>query len=135
MKRRFRPPAGLSSSTNLNFLRAAPGSSSPGTAALHWGAPVAAGAPGRRHWVPVLGSDAAAYSGYVDFYLVAVALFAVLIWSFRYLWLYVPIALDYRADSFLKRIPGFIGSFRLIGLWMLCFMPVLFLLFVMSSLN
>lgn len=53
----------------------------------------------------------------------AIALAAGMMWGFRLLWIYIPIALDYPPGLFLKRIEGFKISFNMLGLWILCMMP------------
>jgi hypothetical protein len=54
-------------------------------------------------------------------------------WAFRLLWLYVPAALDYPLDDFLKRIRGYGTSFYLLGLWLLCFVPLAMVLLFVSK--
>lgn len=49
------------------------------------------------------------------------------IWSFRFMWLNVPVALGFSMQSYLKAIDGFAGSFRLIGLWFVISVPIFFI--------
>lgn len=55
--------------------------------------------------------------------LVAIALAVITIWSFRLFWIYIPVALDYPVDVFLKKIEGFRISFNMLALWVLCLLP------------
>lgn len=45
------------------------------------------------------------------------------IWAFRLLWLYVPVALGIPVFKFLARIPDYAVSFRMMGAWLICFLP------------
>ncbi|MCB1532850.1 MAG: hypothetical protein KDJ35_08270 [Alphaproteobacteria bacterium] len=65
-------------------------------------------------------------------FLAAFIALGIAIWSFRYLWLYIPAALDYPMEDFLKRIRSFKVSVLMIATWMLCFIP-LALMFMMIS--
>ncbi len=73
-------------------------------------------------------------SGIFDAYFIGVAAFALVIWSFRYIWLYVPIALGYSVRLFLKKIFGFLTSFRMIAVWLVCFAPVYLFLMLFTKL-
>lgn len=57
-------------------------------------------------------------------FLIALALLALILWAFRFLWLYIPAALGRSVEGFLKRISGIRGSFPLIATWLLCFVPL-----------
>ena len=52
-------------------------------------------------------------------------------WAFRYVWLYVPLALGYQMRGFLARIGGFLASFRLLGMWMISFTPIFIVMIVL----
>ncbi|MCF8496158.1 MAG: hypothetical protein K9G62_05750 [Alphaproteobacteria bacterium] len=58
---------------------------------------------------------------------------ALMIWAFRFLWLYVPASLEYRLEDFLIRIKPFISSLYMMGVWILCFAPVAFLFIGLSQ--
>jgi hypothetical protein len=62
----------------------------------------------------------------------AVVFLAVVIWAFRFLWLYVPAALGYSVSGFLKRIRPYYFSLSMLATWLLCFLP-LAVLFLMGS--
>lgn len=47
-----------------------------------------------------------------------------MIWAFRLMWLYVPIAMGRSAGAFLNRAPQYSLSFTMIGTWLLCFVPM-----------
>lgn len=55
--------------------------------------------------------------------LLAGGILAGMIWVFRFLWLYVPVALGYGIEEFARRFRGFSSSFYMIGLWILCVTP------------
>lgn len=57
---------------------------------------------------------------------VSVALLAVIgamIWAFRLMWLYVPMAANIKAEFYLDSLKGYRASFPLIGVWLVCMMP------------
>lgn len=65
-------------------------------------------------------------------FLVAMLAILFIVWSFRFLWLYIPAALDYPIRDFLGRIKAFRVSIYMIATWLLCFIP-LALMFLMIS--
>ena len=65
-------------------------------------------------------------------FLVGMLAMMFMIWAFRFLWLYIPTALDYPIKDFLYRIRSFRSSVLMIATWLLTFTPVA-LLFVMIS--
>ena len=68
---------------------------------------------------------------------VSTAMFVFMVWAFRFLWLYIPVAVNYSIRNFLRGIQGFSTSFYLIGTWLVCFIPLsllmLFFIGVFSS--
>ncbi len=66
-------------------------------------------------------------------YLGALLMVVIIIWSFRLLWLYVPVALNYPILSFLKKAKGFSTSFYMLGVWILCFVPVALIILFMAE--
>lgn len=58
--------------------------------------------------------------------LLALALVVFTIWSVRYLWLYIPAAAGFSGRDYLKRVGGLMGSIRLLGVWMMTAIPLLF---------
>lgn len=48
-----------------------------------------------------------------------------IIWAFRLIWLYVPAAMDIPAIDFLKRLGPLSSSFPLIGIWLICTLPIM----------
>lgn len=54
--------------------------------------------------------------------LIMIVLFMV--WAFRFLWLYVPVATGVPVRRFLEIIRPFVSSVYLIALWMLCSIPI-----------
>ncbi len=57
--------------------------------------------------------------------LLGLALIVVTVWAARYLWLYIPAAAGFSGRAYLRRVGGFMGSVRLIGVWLICTVPVL----------
>lgn len=65
-------------------------------------------------------------------FLMAMLALGFSVWAFRFLWLYIPAALDYPIKDFLYRIRGFRTSLLMLATWVLCFTP-LALMFLMAS--
>ncbi len=57
---------------------------------------------------------------------IAIAAMVLMFWSFRLLWLYIPAALGYPLRAFVKNLGGFRTSLPLIGAWMICVAPGMF---------
>ncbi|MBX2833350.1 MAG: hypothetical protein KTR28_00095 [Micavibrio sp.] len=57
------------------------------------------------------------------FFMVVVA-GAMLIWAFKLLWVYIPPALGLSIEVFLKKAKGFKSSFYMLGLWLMCSVPI-----------
>ncbi len=55
------------------------------------------------------------------------------LWAFRLLWLYVPMAMGLSVKGFLRRISPYSSSFRLIGCWLMCFVPFAIGLLLMAQ--
>ncbi len=55
-----------------------------------------------------------------------------LVWAFRFLWLYIPPALGFTVKDYLLKVRPFTSSLYMLGLWVLCFVP-LGLLLIMAS--
>ncbi len=65
--------------------------------------------------------------------LVGLALIVLTIWMVRYLWLYIPAAAGFSGREFLRRVGGLMGSIRLLGVWMICTVPILFGFIMVAS--
>lgn len=50
-------------------------------------------------------------------------LLVALIWAFRFVWLFVPLAANINAGFYLKSLKGYLSSFPLIGVWLVCIVP------------
>ena len=59
------------------------------------------------------------------FALGALALLVFMVWGFRFLWLYIPAALNAPVRDFLAAIRGFGASFYMMGAWLVSFVPLL----------
>lgn len=64
----------------------------------------------------------------------AVAAVVFLIWSFRLIWIYIPVALGHSASEFLLRIRAFSSSISMFGTWLICFVPIAILMLMISQL-
>ena len=64
----------------------------------------------------------------VDVKIAALLALPVLIWSFRYMWLNIPLAINYDLREFLRELGGFMISFCMMATWMVCFIPVLLIM-------
>jgi hypothetical protein len=71
-----------------------------------------------------------------EIYVFVIAFFFVMVWVFRFFWLHVPLALGYSMRSFLFTFRAFASSFYFLGVWILCLVPLVFiLLFVLQILS
>jgi hypothetical protein len=50
----------------------------------------------------------------------------LLIWAFRFLWIYIPAAIGYPIRSFVAALGGYTTSVYMIGTWLICIGPLLF---------
>ncbi|MCK5384603.1 MAG: hypothetical protein KAJ29_03435 [Alphaproteobacteria bacterium] len=68
--------------------------------------------------------------------LVFMALTGALLWAFRLVWLYIPMAMGYTVSGFLKRIKGMMSSLSIFATWFVTFFPLMVLIsgiFMLSS--
>lgn len=65
-------------------------------------------------------------------FIAATIILAILVWAFRFLWLYIPVALGRSIERFLDRIKPFMTSVYMLAVWILCFVP-LALIFIVAS--
>ena len=66
----------------------------------------------------------------MSLFVVAFFILLLMIWSFRFLWLYVPIALGYSLIDFMRKFKSFSSSLYMIGLWIMCMVPVGFFMVI-----
>lgn len=66
-------------------------------------------------------------------FMAAMMLFAFMIWAFRFMWLYVPLAMGVPLSEFLKKIEGFGVSFPMFSCWLMCFLPLATLTLMLSK--
>lgn len=67
----------------------------------------------------------------------AMALLAVTgagLWAFRLIWLYIPVTVGYAVRRILRDMGGYVTSFRLLGLWLVCCLPMFMLVRFVSAL-
>ena len=53
----------------------------------------------------------------------AFVILGIFIYSFRYFWLNIAVALEYRVRDYISAMRGSMISFYIIGTWLLCFVP------------
>jgi hypothetical protein len=68
-------------------------------------------------------TEAAASNTRPEIALLVLVVFAATLWAFRHTFLYVGYAVNLDIRFFTKILPGFMASFRLMGLWLLCSVP------------
>ena len=73
-----------------------------------------------------------ALNPFLDAFLVF-AFFAVFIWAFRLLWLYIPLAMGYPLSAYFKKVAGFQSSLPMAATWFICFMPLVIFLIVLMK--
>ncbi|NCO04009.1 MAG: hypothetical protein GW903_07435 [Alphaproteobacteria bacterium] len=61
-------------------------------------------------------------------------MFVLMIVVFKYVWLYIPLASDAGLMPYIHKTRGFMMSLRFIALWVLCFLPTIFIMQVFMSL-
>jgi hypothetical protein len=64
----------------------------------------------------------------------SVALLVFMVWAFRFMWLYIPVALNYSIPRYLRDVQGYSTSFYMIGTWLICFFPITLVLIFASLL-
>lgn len=61
-------------------------------------------------------------------FLLALVTLIIMLWSVRLVWLYIPAALNFPARDYLRAVGrGLMPSFYMIGAWMVCTVPVIFI--------
>ncbi|MCB9987792.1 MAG: hypothetical protein H6868_00495 [Rhodospirillales bacterium] len=63
----------------------------------------------------------------------AIMLLIFSIWAFRFMWYYIPAALNYPLRRFTADLGGFKTSFYMIGTWLVGYVPIFFILVMVSS--
>jgi len=64
----------------------------------------------------------------------AFSMLVFMLWGFRLFWLYIPYALNIDIKTYLTSVRGWGTSFYMLGAWILCLAPFLFLLRILSGL-
>jgi len=67
-----------------------------------------------------------------EMFLIAMMTLAFMIWAFRFAWFHVPLAMGMPLKSFMERIAPFSSSLPILGCWLMCFLPLAFLMTVAS---
>ena len=77
-------------------------------------------------------AEAQQLSGGIFF--VVLGLLVVMVWSVRLIWLYIPAALNFPVRDYLRTVGrGLMPSFYLIGAWMVCTIPMVFVLKMVAT--
>ncbi len=66
-------------------------------------------------------------------FFMAVMLIAFSIWAFRFLWIYIPVVMGRSVFEFLDTFKSFMSSFNFLGVWVMCFVPLVLLLLILSQ--
>ncbi len=66
--------------------------------------------------------------------MVSVALMVFMVWTFRLIWLYIPLVILAPVKNVLRDIRGFKTSLYMIGVWLMSTIPVMFILLLLSAL-
>lgn len=66
-------------------------------------------------------------------FMLAMAMIAFTIWAFRFFWLFIPAAVNYPVQQFVRRLGGFSTSVYMLGTWIICFLPLVLLLFGITA--
>ncbi len=62
--------------------------------------------------------------------IIVMVITGAMLWAFRLMWLYIPVALGYSARGFLVRIKGMMSSLSIFATWFVCNFPVMILVYV-----
>jgi hypothetical protein len=66
-------------------------------------------------------------------FLAALGFMVFVVWFFRFLWLYVPPALGFSMKHYVIKVGSLRGSYYIIGMWIMCFVPMAIALIVFSQ--
>jgi len=66
-------------------------------------------------------------------FIMAVLLIIFAVWAFRFLWVYVPMVMGRSPLEFLAHFKSFLCSFSFLGVWLMCFVPLVLLLLMLSE--
>ena len=69
----------------------------------------------------------------LQIFFMAMMMIVFMLWSFRFLWLYIPLVLGCQPIDFLRRFQAFSSSFYMVGVWVLCFVPLMIAMVVVSE--
>ena len=65
-------------------------------------------------------------------FMIAMLTIAFMIWAFRFAWFHIPIAMGMSLKSFMERIAPFSSSLPILGAWLLCFLPLAFIMSLLA---
>lgn len=68
----------------------------------------------------------------VPLHLFAVLGFVFFLWAFRFLWVYIPIAIDVPLRTYAKAVEHPQLSFSMLGAWIIAYVPFFFLIFFLT---
>ncbi len=67
-------------------------------------------------------------------FILVLMIIAMVVWAFRFFWIYIPILFNKTPLQYLLRFKAFSSSFFLLGVWMLCFVPMALLMLLSTEL-
>lgn len=75
-----------------------------------------------------LAVDGEQKSGSAIGFILAFAVLGLILWGYRLLWLFIPLSMNYPIKAFIKDVGGLMGSIKIIGMNLICTMPIYLIL-------
>lgn len=72
--------------------------------------------------------------GSLSMFFAGIFVLGMMLWSFRLVWLYIPLAQGYAIMPLLQKMKGLQTSLVLLGTWLICFIPLALLLVISAGL-
>lgn len=66
---------------------------------------------------------------------ILIVITSTMLWAFRLVWLYIPVALGHSVSGFMARIKGMMSSLSIFATWFVCYFPVGMLLYGIFSIS
>lgn len=77
--------------------------------------------------------DAPPPEGNMQTFFVVFVMIAFVVWAFRFLWMYVPMVMGRGPMEYLNRFRKMNASFYMMGVWILCFVPLVLVMIFLSE--
>lgn len=68
-----------------------------------------------------------------EMFIVVLMIITMVVWAFRFFWIYIPVLFGKTPLQYLLRFKAFSSSFFLLGVWMLCFVPMAILMLMSTE--